>query len=645
MNPARDRVEADAPGQEAPVPPRPDAVRHAPEPGALRLLGDGRSAALLGPRADVLWWCSPDLDDDPLLWGLLDVDGPAARLAGALPVDRSGPPAGPALRTEVRVDGHRVGVHDGLLEPDDGSPAALVRLLQGRRGPVALVHELSLGGWDGADPARWDVSGAVATARAPGTAPVVVVVPDGRHEVEGPLLRTHLSAGPAGAAVVITSGTLPPTDVDELRRALDEQADRVEEQVGRTRCPEVLGERARDALRVLGGLTSARTGAVVASPTTSLPEAPGHDRQFDYRYCWLRDSALSVSTASLLGEQATAAQSLRFLAGLVDPADPFASPPVVTLRGDRVPDERDVAGVAGWAGTTPVRVGNAAGAQAQVDALAWVVEAVSVHVQTGGALDDGVWAVVVGIADAVADEVLRGEHVRPTAGVWELREPRVLVSEDVARWLALSRALVVARGWRPTTPRYRWRVARDRLRDRVVGALRPDGLLPQAYDDPDDAPVADAISLSAVVFGLLDGDDPRAARLVDAVIDRLGTGSFLLRYLPGGSGGPDDGFSGVEGAFVPMSWWAVAALAVTRRTGAAELRARELDAALPRLMGEQVDPTTGGGLGNAPLLWSHASAARALYVLDAERRRARYGSAGLAAWRLARYVRLRTAGR
>ena len=627
--------------------PRPiaRAVRHAPEPGALRLLGDGRTAALLGPRGEVLWWCSPDLDDDPLLWGLLDVDGSTARLARALPVDWTGPPSAPALRTEVRVDGRRVHVRDGLVAAPTGGPAALVRLLSAGRGEVDVTHELSLGGWDGGPRAAWEVAGPTATGRTPGGRAVVVVAPDGRHEVDGSTLRTHLRVGPDISTLVITSGQVPSTDVDVLTSALDEQVGAADEQVARTRCPDVLGGRVRDALRVLQGLTFAATGAVVASPVTSLPEAPGHDRQFDYRYTWLRDSALAVSTASLLGEQGAAGEFLRFLAGRVDADAPFSTPPVVTVRGDDVPDERDVAGVTGWSATTPVRVGNAAGAQAQVDALAWVVEAVSVHVQTGGALDDEVWAVVVGIADAVADEVLHGRHVRPTAGVWELREPRVLVGEDVARWLALDRALWVARGWRPTTSRHRWRVARDRLRARVVAALRPDGLLPQAYDDPDDAPVADAISLSAVVFGLLEGDDPRAARLVDAVLDRLGTGPFLLRYLPPTSGGRDDGFGGTEGAFVPMSWWAVAALAATRRVDAAEARARELDAALPRLMAEEVDPTTGGGLGNAPLLWSHAAAARALYVLDVERRRERWGSAGLAAWRASRYLRLRVSDR
>jgi GH15 family glucan-1,4-alpha-glucosidase len=169
----------------------------------------------------------------------------------------------------------------------------------------------------------------------------------------------------------------------------------------------------------------------------------------------------------------------------------------------------------------------------------------------------------------------------------------------------------------------------------MLAALTQDGLLPQTYDDAGSGP--DASSLMLVAFGLLGRDDPRAGRLVDAVLQRLGAGPFLYRYPPGG----DDGFGGEEGAFLPMSFLAVTALAALGRVEQAEQRLDALCAALPRLLAEEVDPQSGRLLGNTPLVWSHAELARALYVVDAARRRQRWGRPGLLAWRLSRYVALR----
>lgn len=141
----------------------------------------------------------------------------------------------------------------------------------------------------------------------------------------------------------------------------------------------------------------------------------------------------------------------------------------------------------------------------------------------------------------------------------------------------------------------------------------------------------------AVVFGMLSHRDARADRLVWATINRLGTGPFLYRYEQGG----DDGFSGKEGVFLPVCWWAVSALAVVGRVDEARARADELCARLPRLLAEEVDPQTGESLGNVPLVWAHAEAARAMYVLDAAALRARFGTLALWAWRMVRYARLR----
>lgn len=379
---------------------------------------------------------------------------------------------------------------------------------------------------------------------------------------------------------------------------------------------------------MLDACTYRPTGAVVASATTSLPEAPGADRQFDYRYCWLRDAALAASVASLLGRRDSAWDHLRFLCQVVGD-EPQLCAPVVTVRGDDVPVEREVDGVAGWGGSRPVRVGNAAADQLQYDAWGLVVEAVSVHLQTGGALDETVWTMVRTLADHVA-----GGQAEPSHGIWELREARLLVSGDIGRWLVLDRAIWIARGWRPLARRAHWKRARARIRARVVGAIGESGRLPQVYDD---GQRPDASALMAALFGLVSRRDPRAARLVAAALEDLAAGPFLYRYPPGG----DDGFAGIEATFLPMAWWAVGALAVTGDLRAAQERADELCARLPRLLSEEIDPIDGRSLGNVPLVWSHMELARALYLLDAARIRHRYGPVGLWGWRLGRFAALR----
>lgn len=267
------------------------------------------------------------------------------------------------------------------------------------------------------------------------------------------------------------------------------------------------------------------------------------------------------------------------------------------------------------------------------------------YLQTGGTLDAPTWEIVKRVADRLA-----ADGSTMSNGIWELRDRRSLVGADIGRWLALDRAMWIARGWRPRARRRHWKSARDRARARVEAALDDDGGLPQCYGEPTSGP--DGSALMAAVFGLFARRDPRASRLVDATIAALEAGPFVYRYEPMSPAKQSpakqspatergDGFSGREGAFLPVSWWAVAALAATGRVGEARCRADAMCAALPRLLAEEVDPATGSGLGNVPLVWSHMEAARAMYLLDAAERRQRSGAIGLWGWRLARYARLR----
>ena len=588
-------------------------MTHAPPIAAHRLMGDGSATALLRPAGEVDWWCAPDMDDPPVLWSLLDADGAAARWIGVRLSASSGRAAGPVLDTVLRGETGKIETQDALHCADDRG-STLVRLVRGVDADLDLEHELALGGFD--QPwAEWDGTNTRVGDRE-------VRVLGGESSVDGHWLRTRVTA-PRGtwAALVVTFDPERRADVEQLLADVQQAREEDDELIASASLPRHHPERAADALRVLRLCTFATTGAVVASPTTSLPEAPGHDRQFDYRYTWLRDASLAVSVAALLGRRDIAEDYLAFVVGQTH-EHRLPSGPMTDVRGKDVPPEREVPGIAGWGGSTPIRVGNEAANQVQYDALGLLVEAVSVHVQAGGRLSHDVWEMV----RTIADDLASGDVEEKTSGIWELREPQRLVSADIGIWLALDRAVWIARGWRPGTRRRAWKKARDAARDRVLAALDDNGGLPQVYDDP--SSTADASALMAVVFRMMPRRDPRASRLVDATLADLDCAPFLYRYEPGG----DDGFSGVEGAFLPASWWAVSALAACGRLEEARARADALDRALPALMPEEMDPESRQGLGNVPLVWSHMEAARAMYLLDSTQLRARTGPLGLAAW-------------
>lgn len=614
------------------------APRWAPDLGAARLVGNGRTVAMLRPDATVDWWCAPTFDDPPLCWQLLDPDGGVATFPGLALVEADSAPAGSSTRILLRAPaGLLVEVWDALL--DAGSGVALVRLLRPHRSghgrpasPQTVEHVLRLGGF-AAPWLEFHVDGAVAMdSQASRERPGPVTVHADEHQVRDGALHSTVRLTQHGwAALVITvDGDLKP-DVEQLVARLESRDAAQRDRLAVSWLPRLHPERAVDALAVLRACTYRPSGAVVAAPTTSLPEAPGDQRQFDYRYTWLRDASVSTAVAALLGQHEDARRHLELVHRVWGERD-MVGTPVLDVRGEQVPDQRELPGIDGWAGSRPIRIGNSARHQRQYDGPGLLVEAVSVYLQVGGRLDATTWRLVTRLADGVAGD--RPDRVKNSNGIWEFADPKPLVDGDIGRWLVLDRALWIARGWRPWTRRRHWKAARETICRRILASLDDEGLLPQSYQDADRTP--DASALLAVAFGLLGRDDPRAGRLVDAVIARLGTGPYLYRYHPSSGRDRAPRARSCRCPSWPSPPWR--GWAGWIKAGA---RLDRLCAGLPRLLAEEVEPHSGRMLGNTPLVWSHAELARALYVLDAAQRRDSWGAPGLWAWRLYRYLALR----
>nr|WP_275587154.1 glycoside hydrolase family 15 protein [Micromonospora terminaliae] len=360
------------------------------------------------------------------------------------------------------------------------------------------------------------------------------------------------------------------------------------------------------SLLTLRLLTYSPSQAPVAAPTMSLPEDPGGVRNWDYRYVWPRDASIGVNAFLGVGKLDEAHGFLAWLLHASRLERPRL-PALFTLTGRHVPRERELPGWPGYLGSVPVRTGNGAAGQHQLDGYGWVVDAAWVFVQAGHRLYSETWRAVRGFADVVA-----GRWGEPDAGIWEVREPGHHVHSKLMGWLALDRALRIGDTHPlPDRQRRRWQEARDAIADEV----RTRGFDPaqSSYVRSYGAPDLDSAVLVLPLLGLDDVASARVRGTVDAIRERLSAGGPLLyRYPPG-----RDGLPGPENAFLPCSFWLVQALASTgRRREAEELFRELLDHASPLgLYAEELDPATGAHLGNYPQTLTHAALVQAALAI------------------------------
>jgi len=363
--------------------------------------------------------------------------------------------------------------------------------------------------------------------------------------------------------------------------------------------------------RVLQALSYQPTGAIVAAATTSLPEQVGGERNWDYRYSWIRDASMTMQALWVAACPDEAYEFFDFMASAA--AGSFTDRPLQIMfgiGGEHDLSERTLPHLTGWRGSTPVRVGNGAWDQPQLDVYGELLDAASQLRDQLGVLSGPTRDFLVGLADSAA-----ARWQQPDNGIWEIRgEPRHFIHSKVMCWVALDRAIGLADLLNAESHLPAWKAAAEEIRTAVEtrGWNTDLGAFTQSFDSPD----LDATALLLPIVGFLPADDPRVLSSIDAVRDQLTDQRGLVHRYHTRSG--VDGLDGQEGTFLLCTFWLAHALALAGRTeeGTEVFERAASYVNDVGLLAEEVDSTTGELLGNFPQAFSHIGLVNAAWALD-----------------------------
>ncbi len=611
---AKAKSEAPRPAQSAAAPsPFPPIANYA-------FLSDCHTSALIAPDGSIDWLCLPSFDSPSVFGSLLDREAGLFRLGPfgtMVPSDRHYVPGTNVMLTTWKTPGGWLEVRDALtmgptahedhITPhtrppsDEDADHMLVRTVKCLEGAVEIELICEPAFDYGRVPAEWTlVDGSLHTADATGAGLTIRLQTDLKLGIEVNRVRARHTLRAGEEAYVVLGwgeGLAVADDVDEARRRLDATVGFWRHWLNRAR--PFADHRWREAIQrsalTIKGLTYMPTGATVAAPTTSLPETPGGERNWDYRYTWMRDSTFTLQALHLLGLDWEADEFMQFVADL-EPNSDGGLQIMYGIDGRRDLTESFREDLSGYAGAHPVRIGNGAFDQRQNDVFGAVLDSILKHCMHSQRLPRRLWPIVQAQAEC-ATNVWR----QPDQGIWEARgKPQHYVSSKLMCWVALDRAAKLAAIRDAPELQATWQTTAQEIHADIVEHGLKDGVLRQHYDTE----ALDASTLLAALFGFLPGDDERMHASVMAIADDLTEGGYVLRYRTDET---DDGLSGKEGTFLICSFWLVSALSIVGETQRAhDLMERLLRVASPLgLYAEEFDAETGRHLGNFPQAFSH----------------------------------------
>lgn len=572
------------------------------------IVGDMRGAALIATDASVDWLCLDRFDATPVFFGLLD-----AEQGGRCTVETSDAvltharrylPGTNILETAMTTAGGEIRVTDlmpvatmadaGDVGADSSAPGQLIRIVECVSGEIDITVRVAAR-FDWARTERMpQTSGNFAAFHADDfyVGASRVLRADGQDVVVPAVLRS-------GERVTLILGSRPidAHDIERCDRHLLQTHAYWSDWSRITRYEGARPELVQRSALCLKLLTYAPSGAMVAAATTGLPEAPGSERNWDYRYAWTRDASFNVSAFLNLGHRREAAEFLRFLHTASVGQDVVEV--MYGVEGP-VPGEEKLTHLAGWRRSTPVIIGNEASEQKQHEIFGELLAALNLYVEQHGAdglcasLKDDLPHFVTRLADTACDR-----WRLPDQGIWELRgSPRHLLHSKAMCWVALDRAITMAPRIGLAVPD-RWERERDAIRETCLaqGWNEETGAFTMEFGRAE----LDMSTLRLALMGFLDASDTRMQATLAKSEQALGVGDLFYRYRF------DDGLSGDEGAFTACSFWVAALYTLSGRIedGATLLDRLARRANDVGLFSEEIDPQTGEQLGNFPQAFTH----------------------------------------
>ncbi|HEX4008465.1 MAG TPA: glycoside hydrolase family 15 protein [Solirubrobacteraceae bacterium] len=613
-NGAKATAAAQRPAQSAAAPsPFPPIANYA-------FLSDCHTGALVAPDGSIDWLCVPRFDAPSLFGSLLDREAGLFRLGPfgvMVPSDRHYVPGTNVLVTTWKTPGGWVEVRDALTmgptthedrvtphtrpPTDEDADHMLVRTVTCLDGEaeIELICEPAFD--YGRSPAEWTlVDGSRHTAEASGAGQTIRLQTSLDLGIEASRVRARHTLAPGEqmyAALGWGSDLAVPGDMDDATRRLDATVAFWRRWLKHAR--PFADHRWREAIQrsalTIKGLTYMPTGATVAALTAGLPETPGGERNWDYRYTWMRDSTFTLQALHLLGLDWEADEFMQFVAD-VEPNSDGGLQIMYGIDGRRDLTETFREDLSGYSGARPVRIGNGAFDQRQNDVFGAVLDSIHKHSMHSQRLPRRLWPIVQAQAEC-ATKVWR----EPDQGIWEARgKPQHYVSSKLMCWVAMDRAAKLAAIRDDPDLQAKWQATAEEIHADILAHGITDGVLRQHYETD----ALDASTLLAAIFGFLPGDDERMHKSVLAIADDLTENGYALRYKTDET---DDGLSGKEGTFLICSFWLVSGLSIVGEAQRAhDLMERLLRIASPLgLYAEEFDAGTARHLGNFPQAFSH----------------------------------------